>query len=95
MTFSAASQLESSDDVPGAALLAAPLNPSRPQREVGFDFRVARVSGYGTSAQMARRCLVRMDEARIPGVFEILRALSDTQHVSTQGPVWYVGGKVL
>ncbi len=87
--------LESSDDVPGAALLAAPLNPSRPQREVGFDFRVARVSGYGTSAQMARRCLVRMDEARIPGVFEILRALSDTQHVSTQGPVWYVGGKVL
>ena len=44
---------------------------------------------------MARRCLVRLDEAGIPGVFEILRALSDTQHVSTQGPVWYVGGKVL
>ena len=86
--------LESSDDVPRAALLAAPLNPSRPWGEVGFDFRVARVSGYGTSAQMARRCLVRMDEAGIPGVFEILRALSDTQHVSTQGPVWYVGGKV-
>ena len=87
--------LESSDDIPGAALLSAPLNPSRPAREVGFDFRVARQSGYGTSAQMTRRCLARMDEARIPGALEILRALSDTQHVSTQGPVWYVGGKVL
>jgi hypothetical protein len=87
--------LESSDDVPRAALLAAPLNPSRPWGEVGFDFRVARRSGYGTSAQMARRCLLRMDEARIPGELEILRALSDTHHVSTQGPVWYVGGKVL
>ena len=87
--------LDSSDDVPRAALLSAPLNPSRPCGEVGFDFRVARLSGYGTSAQMTRRCLVRLDEAGIPGAFEILRALSDTQHVSTQGPVWYVGGKVL
>jgi hypothetical protein len=44
---------------------------------------------------MTRRCLVRMDEGDIPGTVEVLRALSDTQHVSTQGPVWYVGGKVL
>jgi hypothetical protein len=87
--------LESSDDVPPAALLAAPLNPSRPWGEVGFDFRVARQSGYGTSAQMTRRCLVRMDEAGISGTVEILRALSDTHHISTQGPVWYVDGKVL
>jgi hypothetical protein len=87
--------LDSSDDVPRAALLSAPLNPSRPSGEVGFDFRVARLSGYGTSAQMARRCLVRLDQGGIPGAFEILRALSDTHHASTQGPVWYVGGKVL
>jgi hypothetical protein len=87
--------LASSDDVPRAALLAAPLNPSRPTREVGFEFRVARSAGYGASAQMTRRCSTRLDEAGIQGTLEILRALSDTQHVSTQGPVWYVGGKVL
>jgi hypothetical protein len=88
-------ELASSDDLPRAALLAAPLNPSRPEREVGFDFRAARTSGYGASGQMVRRCLARMDEAGIPGSLQVLRALSDTRHVSTQGPVWYVGGKVL
>jgi len=87
--------LASSDDMPRAALLSAPLNPSRPDREVGFEFRVARTAGYGASPQMTRRCLARLDEAGIPGTVEVLRALSDTQHVSTQGPVWYVGGKVL
>jgi hypothetical protein len=88
-------ELASSDDLPGAALLAAPLNPSRPERDVGFEFRAARTSGYGASAQMVRRCLGRLDESGIPGKVEVLRALSDTHHVSTQGPVWYVGGKVL
>ena len=87
--------LTSSDDVPRAALLAAPVNPSRPTRDVGFEFRVARESGYGASPQMARRCLARLDEDGIPGRVELLRSLSDTRHVSTQGPVWYVGGKVL
>ena len=86
--------LVSSDDVPRAALLAAPVNPSRPAKELGFDFRVARTAGYGASAQMTRRCLARIDEDGIPGTLEVLRALSDTHHVSTQGPVWYVGGKV-
>jgi hypothetical protein len=88
-------ELASSDDLQRAALVAAPLNPSRPAREIGFDFRVARTFGYGTSPQMTRRCLARIDEAGIPGRVEILRAFSDTQPVSTQGPVWYVGGKVL
>jgi hypothetical protein len=88
-------ELNSSDDLPRAALLAAPVNPSRPTREVGFEFRVARESGYGVSPQMARRCLERIDEEGIPGRLELLRSLSDTHHVSTQGPVWYVGGKVL
>ncbi len=84
----------SSDDVPRAALLAAPLNPGRPARDLGLEFRVARRAGYGASPQMAARCLARLDEAGVPGTLEILRALSDTQHVSTQGPVWYVGGQV-
>jgi hypothetical protein len=87
--------LASSDDLPRAALLAAPVNPSRPAKEVGFDFRVARIAGYGASAQMTRRCLIRIDEAGIPGSIEVLHALSDTQHVATQGPVWIVGGKTL
>ena len=87
--------LASSDDLPRAALLAAPVNPSRPAKDVGFDFRVARTAGYGASAQMTRRCLLRIDEAGIPGSVEVLHALSDTQHVSTQGPVWIVGGKTL
>jgi hypothetical protein len=88
-------ELASSDDLPRAALLAAPLNPSRPEPDVGFEFRAARTSGYGASPQMVRRCLARLDESEIPGTVEVLRALSDTKHVSTQGPVWYVGGKVL
>ena len=46
--------LASSDDLPRAALLAAPLNPSRPSKEQGFDFRVARTTGYGASPQMVR-----------------------------------------
>jgi hypothetical protein len=87
--------LASSDDLPPTALLAAPLNPSRPAGEIGFDFRVARTAGYGTSPQMTRRCLARIDEAGITGVVEVLNALSDTRHAATQGPVWYVGGKVL
>jgi hypothetical protein len=88
-------ELASSDDLSRAALLSAPLNPSRPAHEVGFDFRAARTTGYGASAQMVRRCLGRLDESGIPGRIEVLRALSDSRHVSTQGPVWYVGGKVL
>ena len=88
-------ELTSSDDLPRAALLSAPLNPSRPEREVGFEFRAARTSGYGASPQMVRRCLARMDESGIRGRVEVLRTLSDTRHVSTQGPVWYVGGNVL
>jgi hypothetical protein len=87
--------LLSSDDLPRAALLAAPLNPSRPAKELGFDFRVARNFGYGASPQMTHRCFARIDEAGIPGRVELLRALSDTQPVATQGPVWYVEGKVL
>jgi hypothetical protein len=87
-------ELASSDDLPQAALLAAPLNPSRPRGELGFDFRVARRFGYGASPEMTRRCFERLDEAGIPGRLELLRALSDTQPVATQGPVWYVAGKV-
>jgi hypothetical protein len=56
---------------------------------------VARQFGYGASPGMTRRCLARLDEERITGRVEILRALSDTRPVGTQGPVWRVGGRAV
>ena len=85
----------STDHVEQAALLCAPLNPARTTDGFGFRFRTARRSGYGASAEMATRCFERLDEQGIPASVEILRALSETEHVYTQGPVWYVDGKVV
>ena len=89
-------ELTSSDHVERAALLIAPVNPvqagtGRP----GFRFRSAHTFGYGASSGMVRRCLARLDEDGIPGEVRIVRALSDTHPVATQGPVWYVGGKAV
>jgi hypothetical protein len=88
-------ELTSSDDFERGALLMAPLNPARFGGTPGFRFRVARRFGYGASPQMVRRCLERLDEAGIPGEVRILLALSDTKPASTQGPVWYLGGKAV
>ena len=85
----------STDHVEHAALLCAPLNPARTEDGVGFRFRTARRTGYGASGEMATRCFERLDEQGIQATVEILRALSETQHVHTQGPVWYVDGKVV
>ena len=87
-------ELESSDHIPRAALLLSPVNPSRFQDTRSLRFRVARTAGYGASPTMTRRCLERLDEDGIRGGVEILRALSKTDHVSTQGPVFYVEGRV-
>jgi hypothetical protein len=87
--------LHSTDYLDGAALLIAPLNPSRVSDRTAFRFRVARSFGYGASPQMLRRCLERLDEAGITGELRILYVLSDTKPVGTQGPVLYIGGKVL
>ena len=88
-------ELFSSDQLDGAALLVAPLNPTRDPAKRAFRFRVAHNFGYGASPEMAARCLARLDEHRIPGLVRILRALSDTHNVDTQGPVWRVGGKAV
>jgi hypothetical protein len=69
------------------------VNPSRYGGATGLRFRCARFFGYGVSAEMAARCLQRCDEDGITGEVQILRALSDTDPVSTQGPVWLVGGR--
>jgi hypothetical protein len=86
-------ELESSDWLDRAALLMAPVNPARYGDKPGFRFRVARRFGYGASAEMTRRCLERVDEEQIDGDLRILRVLSETDPVATQGPVWYVDGR--
>jgi hypothetical protein len=88
-------ELFSSDYLERAALLLAPLNPARYGGQPGFGFRcrVARRFGYGASTEMTLRCFERLDEEGTRGTVRVLRALSDTHPVQTQGPVWYVGGK--
>jgi len=86
-------ELESSDWLERAALLMAPVNPARYGEAPGFRFRVASSFGYGASAAMTRRCLERVDAEELRGELDILRVLSDTHPVATQGPVWYVGGR--
>jgi hypothetical protein len=87
-------ELTSSDHLAPAALQLSPLNPARDGDRFAFHFRSSRSFGYGVPAAMVRRCLERLDEAGIPGRVRILRALSDTKPVQTQGPVWYAGGRV-
>jgi hypothetical protein len=88
-------ELSSSDHLDRAALLCAPLNPSHFGGTPGFRFRVARTFGYGASTEITRRCLQRLDEDAIPIDLRLLRVLSDTRPAGTQGPVWYVGGRVV
>jgi hypothetical protein len=86
-------RLDSTDFLERAALLLSPLNPARYGGATALRFRCARAFGYGASAEMVSRCFERCDEEGITGEVEILRALSDTFPVATQGPVWYVGGR--
>jgi hypothetical protein len=88
-------ELTSTDYLERAALLTAPLNPSRFDDTPGFRFRVASHAGYGASPEMVRRCLQRLDENGIRAEIRVLRVLSASNHVATQGPVWYVGGRAV
>ena len=85
----------SSDHLDLTALLMGPANPLRESENMTFRFRVAHSFGYGASPGMVRRCLERVDEAGIPGAVRVLRLMSDTHPVGTQGPVWHVGGKAV
>jgi hypothetical protein len=88
-------ELDSSDYLERGALLLAPVNPARVKEQLAYRFRVARVFGYGASAEMTERCLQRLDREGISGHFHVLRSLSDSKPVATQGPVWYVGGQAV
>ena len=86
-------ELDSSDHLPRAALLGAPLNPTRVRDEIALRFRVSGKQGYGVSPLMVRRCFERMDGDRIAGRIRVLYGLSDTENAVTQGPVWRVAGR--
>ncbi len=83
-------ELYSTDHLAQAALAGAPLNPSRIPGEIALLFRVTERGGggYGTSPEMTRRCLERMDEAGVTGKLRELTALSNVDYVSTQGPIF-------
>ena len=84
---------DSTDYLEPAALLVAPLNPSRFGTGATFRFRCAQHFGYGASPGMTARCFARCDEQGITGTIEVLHVLSDTKPVGTQGPVWIMGGR--
>jgi hypothetical protein len=88
-------ELDSSDYLERAALHLSPLNPRRDDDRLALRFRCARLSGYGASPGMVRRCLERCDDDRIVGRAQVLRVLSDTHTVQTQGPVWQIAGRTV
>ncbi len=86
-------ELDSTDYLERGALLLAPVNPSRYGGPSSFRFRSASTKGYGVAPGMARRALERLDDEGLGGRVRVLRVLSDTNPVSTQGPVWRVDGR--
>jgi hypothetical protein len=84
--------VDSSDHLPRAALLGAPLNPSRVPGSVAVRFRSSSAQGYGASPGMVRRCLERMDADGLTGRLSVVLGLSDTDKAVTQGPVWRIAG---
>jgi len=87
--------LDSSDYLEPGVLKLAPINPRRVGTGLRLQFRSASRFGYGASAGMVRRCLERCDEAGIRGSVRVLRALSDSHPVGTQGPVWQIDGQMV
>ena len=86
-------ELDSTDYLERGALLLAPVNPARYGGSTSFRFRSASHTGYGVAPGMARRALERLDDEGLSGRVRVLRVLSDTNPVSTQGPVWRVDGR--
>ena len=88
-------ELDSSDYLEPGALNMAPINPRRVGGTLRLQFRSASHFGYGASPGMVRRCLERCDAAGMTGRVTVLRVLSDTHPVGTQGPVWQIDGRMV
>ena len=69
--------------------------PAPRRRPVRAPLPLCAPAGYGASPGMVRRCLERCDEDGIAGRVHVLRALSDTRPVQTQGPVWQIAGRTV
>jgi hypothetical protein len=87
--------LTSTTFVPPASMLCTPINLRLEGDGAVLRFRSAKTFGYGASPGMVRRCFERCDDARITGSVSVLRVLSDSRPVGTQGPVWLVDGKTI
>jgi hypothetical protein len=89
-------ELLSSSDADHGALLLGPVNPLLAGgARSAFRFRAARRFGYGASPGMVRRSLERLDGAGITGRLRLLRVMSETEPVLTQGPVWREAGRAV
>jgi hypothetical protein len=88
-------ELDSSDYLEPGSLNLAPINPRRVAGTLRLQFRSASRFGYGASPGMVRRCLERCDTAGMTGRVTVLRVLSDTHPVGTQGPVWQIDGRMV
>jgi hypothetical protein len=88
-------QLTSTDFVERASVLCIQCNPRRDGQRAALRFRCARQKGYGVSPEMARRCFERCDAESIHGSIVVLRVVSGSRHVGTQGPVWLSAGRTL
>lgn len=88
-------ELRSSADLERAAVLVGPLNPTQRTGRPGFRFRCARLRGYGASPGMVRRCLERLDAEEIGAEVRVLRVLSGSRPVQTQGPAWRLDGRAV
>lgn len=88
-------ELDSSRDLGRAALDLSPVNPRRTGDGPLLRFRAASRFGYGASPGMVRRCLERCDRDELRGELRVVRVLSDTFPVATQGPVWQIDGRTV
>jgi len=86
-------RLASTGDIDRAALLLGPVNPMLQPDGRAFRFRTARTFGYGASTGMTRRVFQRLDDQGVGGSLRVIRVLSDSRPVATQGPVWRIGGR--
>jgi hypothetical protein len=88
-------ELDSSDYFERAALHLGPINPRKVGEGSVMQFRSASRFGYGASAGMVKRCFERCDADGIRGSVRVLRVLSDTRPVGTQGPTWLIDGRTV
>jgi hypothetical protein len=85
-------EVRSTDYIDRASLDCVPMNLRRIGDTNRLRFRAARTFGYGASPAMVRRCFERCDADGIKGAVQVVNAVSSSDPVGTQGPVWMTAG---